>query len=191
MCHCKHCKLHEFLNPFVTSLVSELTNHITTGTSEEMDGETGQDFSSYFPHFVLVVRDFFLSLEINGRCCTSDEYLEHALRLKPGVSERVKSYNKPRECLREYFPHRNCYTLPRPVDSDLQLKTMERVAMSDIRPEFLHLAENAVGGIIEAAREFKINNNTITGKRKLCPLNLFCPLQPQYLLQSCLEIDMF
>ncbi len=47
------------------------------------------DFMCVFPSFVWAVRDFTLVLIKEDKPITSDEYLEGALKLKPGGKKRV------------------------------------------------------------------------------------------------------
>ena len=46
---------------------------------------------------------------------TMDEYLETALTLKPWSAPNAAQYNMPRQCIKEFFPNRKCFTLPQPV----------------------------------------------------------------------------
>ena len=80
--------------PFSCSLVSKLTEHIKVKSSA--GDEDGEDFDQYFPSFIWVVRDFTLEKIIDGKEVTSDEYMEHCLKLKKGRSKDVANYNLAR-----------------------------------------------------------------------------------------------
>ena len=56
---------------------------------------------------------------------TTKEYLENALCERPGTSDRVNRYNKPRNCIKHFFPDRSCFVLPRPVDDEVKLRYVE------------------------------------------------------------------
>lgn len=81
---------------------------LSRGDEDTADNSTSGDVS---PHFIWVVRDFSLSLKIDQRTCTADEYLEHALKDKPGT--RNSQRNEVRKKIREFFPTRKCFTLKR------------------------------------------------------------------------------
>ncbi|KAJ7304021.1 hypothetical protein JRQ81_011540 [Phrynocephalus forsythii] len=87
--------------------VSELTNHIKTKASDGSPREDGggfpDEFASFFPTFIWVVRDFTLQLALeDGRPITEDQYLEKALerkeedlpesKLNPEFVEQARSF---------------------------------------------------------------------------------------------------
>lgn len=82
---------------------------ISRNEDDGTDCDTTDDVFS--PFFIWVVRDFSLSLNIEHRPCTADEYLEHALNDKPGA--RNFQRNEVRKKIREFFPTRRCFTLKR------------------------------------------------------------------------------
>ena len=55
-----------------------MSKHIQTNAADETD----DNFDSFFPHFVYVLRDFSLKTEVEGHIMTSDEYLEDCLNTK-------------------------------------------------------------------------------------------------------------
>ena len=83
--------------------------------SRNEDDSAGDDTADdvFSPFFIWVVRDFSLSLKIDQLPCTADEYLEHALKDKPGA--RNLQRNEVRKKIREFFPARKCFTLKRSV----------------------------------------------------------------------------
>ncbi|XP_069863597.1 guanylate-binding protein 7-like [Dipodomys merriami] len=83
---------------YVTEL-TELIRAKSTKKSDEMDDS--DEFVSFFPDFVWVVRDFILELKLDDQPITEDEYLENALKLIPGTrgrfgkgKSRVQAYNQ-------------------------------------------------------------------------------------------------
>ena len=64
------------------SYVTELTKHIKMKSNKDEDDD--RTYVRFLPSFVWAVRDFDLELEIDGKPITSDEYLENALKEKPG-----------------------------------------------------------------------------------------------------------
>ena len=70
--------------------VTELTERIkvkssSNASSDEEEGVDAQ-FVQFFPNFVWAVRDFTLQLRIDNRDVTADQYLEHSLELKKGMT---------------------------------------------------------------------------------------------------------
>ena len=144
--------------------MQELTEHIKTKDNKEEDGN---HFNKYFPFFFLLLRDFFLDLSLDGQTCTPDQYLENALKLKPGRGRKISDYNEPRECIRSYFPQRKCFTLCKPVDEDAKLRNLDTVDERQIRPEFLAQAKEATDAILAEAKPMTVDGNLINGSRKI------------------------
>ncbi|KAI1886337.1 hypothetical protein AGOR_G00212960 [Albula goreensis] len=117
--------------------VSELTEHIkvksTTGSEDE---DESSEFMRFFPSFVWAVRDFTLTLELDGKPVSSDEYLENALKLKPGHGKQAMAYNMPRNCLRNYFPTRKCFVFDCPASAE-KMKVLDDLTDGDLEPSFV------------------------------------------------------
>ena len=60
------------------SLVVNLTKVIHTNRSSG-GNDSGQEYASFFPHFIYCIRDFMLELERDGMPLTPNEYMEDAL----------------------------------------------------------------------------------------------------------------
>ncbi|XP_030641362.1 guanylate-binding protein 1-like [Chanos chanos] len=125
--------------------VTELSQQIkvkSAGPSSAGDEEDGQDsqFVKFFPNFVWAVRDFTLDRKIDGRDVTEDEYLEFALKLKKGLGKNVINYNLPRQCIRNYFPSRKCFTFPFPTTRE-NMSNLERMDVNDLCPDFRETAD--------------------------------------------------
>ncbi|XP_076151636.1 uncharacterized protein LOC143134838 isoform X2 [Alosa pseudoharengus] len=118
--------------------VTELTEHIKVKSSEH---NRNTELMLVFPSFVWTVRDFTLELELKGEPITADEYLEHALRLKPGSSPDVKKHNKVRQSLRDFFAVRRCFVMVRPAGCTA-MKRMEELTDADLEPSFVQQAQD-------------------------------------------------
>uniref|UniRef100_A0A8C8SPN0 GB1/RHD3-type G domain-containing protein n=1 Tax=Pelusios castaneus TaxID=367368 RepID=A0A8C8SPN0_9SAUR len=119
--------------------VTELTEHIkvkAAGEGGRQEEEDSAEFVRFFPAFVWAVRDFTLQLKLNGREISEDEYLEHALKLKPGHGKEVAVYNTTRDCLRNYFPTRKCFVFMPPVPGE-QMSQLAALPDSALHPQFL------------------------------------------------------
>ncbi|NWX50536.1 GBP7 protein, partial [Steatornis caripensis] len=67
--------------------VIKLSEHVKLKEApkkSEDELEDSEKFVLFFPNFVWAVRDFTLQLELDGKEISEDEYLENALKLKPG-----------------------------------------------------------------------------------------------------------
>ncbi|KAL1280784.1 hypothetical protein QQF64_015384 [Cirrhinus molitorella] len=118
--------------------VAEIADNIKIRSTEAADEEEEENskFVQFFPSFIWVVRDFTLELEIEGKKVTEDNYLEFALQLKKGVSAKISKYNLPRQCIRSYFPSRNCFVFPSPASPE-NMKRLESMQERDLVPDFL------------------------------------------------------
>ncbi|XP_023660971.2 guanylate-binding protein 2-like isoform X1 [Paramormyrops kingsleyae] len=116
--------------------VTELTEHIKVKSQQDEYEDESTEFLRVFPSFVWSVRDFTLTLEHDGKPITADEYLNNALKLKPGHSKAVQMYNMPRSCLRNYFPTRKCFVFDRPARTE-KMRILDTLADADLDPSFV------------------------------------------------------
>ncbi|XP_056600348.1 guanylate-binding protein 1 [Triplophysa dalaica] len=117
--------------------ITEISEQIKIRSAEAgEEGDEDSQFVRFFPSFVWVVRDFTLSLEIDGNEVTEDEYLDFALQLKKGVNKKTSDYNLPRECIRSYFPSRKCFVFPSPASPD-NMRRLETLQERDLVQGFL------------------------------------------------------
>uniref|UniRef100_A0A0D9S6T6 Guanylate binding protein 1 n=1 Tax=Chlorocebus sabaeus TaxID=60711 RepID=A0A0D9S6T6_CHLSB len=117
--------------------VTELTHRIRSKSSpDENENEDSADFVSFFPDFVWTLRDFSLDLEADGQPITADEYLTYSLKLKKGTSEKDKTFNLPRLCIRKFFPKKKCFVFDRPVHCK-KLAQLEKLHDEELDPEFV------------------------------------------------------
>ncbi|XP_062391452.1 guanylate-binding protein 1-like isoform X2 [Sardina pilchardus] len=119
--------------------VTELAEHIKVKSCDAARDDS--EFVKFFPSFIWAVRDFTLERKIDGQDATEDEYLEFALKLKPGNSKKVNDHNLPRECIRKYFPSRKCFTFPFPSRPE-DVKRLESLSQSELAPAFLEVTEH-------------------------------------------------
>nr|XP_032631852.1 guanylate-binding protein 1-like isoform X4 [Chelonoidis abingdonii] len=118
--------------------VTELTERIkvkVAGEGGRQEGEDSAEFVRFFPAFVWAVRDFVLQLQLDGREITEDEYLENALKLKPGSSKQDQPYNLPRKCIRQFFPARKCFVFVQPASRKCLLR-LEELWEDELDSEF-------------------------------------------------------
>ncbi|XP_002715558.2 guanylate-binding protein 3 [Oryctolagus cuniculus] len=118
---------------YVTEL-TELIRAKSSPTSHEVEDST--EFVSFFPDFIWAVRDFTLELKLNGQPITEDEYLENALKLIPGKNPRIENSNKPRTCIRYFFPKRKCFVFDRPTSDKNLLICIEEVPEDQLELNF-------------------------------------------------------
>ncbi|XP_071198201.1 guanylate-binding protein 1-like, partial [Salvelinus alpinus] len=130
--------------------VTELTEHIKV-KSNQRDGEESSEYLRYFPSFVWTVRDFTLTLEVDGRPITANEYLENALKLRTGHSKKDQAYNLPRSCLRNYFSPRWCFVFERPASGD-KMRRMEELTDADLEPAFVEQAKEFCDHVFKEAK---------------------------------------
>uniref|UniRef100_A0A8C3FH90 GB1/RHD3-type G domain-containing protein n=1 Tax=Chrysemys picta bellii TaxID=8478 RepID=A0A8C3FH90_CHRPI len=71
----------------------------------------------------------------DGQEITEDEYLENALKLKPGSSEEDQHYNLPRKCIRQFFPARKCFGFVPPAGWQ-HLARLEELREDELEPKF-------------------------------------------------------
>ncbi|CAI5703773.1 unnamed protein product [Peronospora effusa] len=120
------------------SLVINLSKHIQTSSSSNKEtGNNGGDrLHEFFPSFMWVVRDFTLQLLDNGKPISSKQYLENALQPTGGYSDDAVEKDQIRALLSDFFRHRDCVTLVRPVDDEQKLRNLPQVPYEELRHEF-------------------------------------------------------
>ncbi|XP_032814274.1 guanylate-binding protein 2-like isoform X1 [Petromyzon marinus] len=152
--------------------VANMTEHVRTKIHQRED-EVGQDFKRYFPSFVVCVRDFTLKLEIEGKACDADQYLEHCLGIrKKGMTANCRSFNEQRELLSSFFKKRKCFVFPMPTHPE-DLHKLETISEQQLNPEFLQTAEDFTTHILQTAHIKHVDNAVLTGP-------LFLKLTEQY-----------
>ncbi|XP_036302755.1 guanylate-binding protein 5 [Pipistrellus kuhlii] len=96
--------------------VIELSNHLSTVSPPDLDGvEDAADAVSFCPDLVWTLRDFYLSLEADGKHITADDYLENSLKLKEDTDENHQIFNLPRRCIQTFFARKKCFVFNSPT----------------------------------------------------------------------------
>ncbi|XP_042560236.1 guanylate-binding protein 1-like, partial [Clupea harengus] len=134
--------------------VAELTDHIqikSPGARDEDGDEEDSMFVRLFPDFIWAVRDFTLERKIDGRDVSEDEYLDFALQLKKGQSTKILTYNQPRQCIRNYFPARKCFTFPFPTLT-CNMAHLDSMDEADLCPDFLSVAKRFCSYVFSESR---------------------------------------
>lgn len=142
------------------SLVAELAKFIKLQANGDQDG---YQLQAFFPAFLWLVRDFSLELMVQGEAITTDDYLEQALQPVKGDPKRVGGKNQIRECIKNFFPNRSCFTLKRPVEDEQQLQNLAHTSISDFRPEYLEQVRTLIKKIYHGVKPKKLFGNTLNG----------------------------
>lgn len=145
------------------SLVVNLTKHIHVRSQQSEEADES-DYAAYFPAFFWVVRDFSLQLvDEKGDKITSRDYLERALAEQKGFSEAIENKNRIRRLLKGFFPERDCFTLVRPTNSEEQLRKLDLMEISDLRPEFQTQVYKLRERILTKVRPKTLNGRALSG----------------------------
>ncbi|KAK9979975.1 hypothetical protein ABG768_013377 [Culter alburnus] len=143
--------------------VSELAEKIKIRSAEAAEEEDSK-YVIFFPSFIWVVRDFTLELVIDGKKVTENEYLEFALQLKKGVNKKTSDYNLPRQCIRTYFPSRNCFVFPSPASPE-NMTRLESLQERDLVPDFLEVTDRFCDHIFDKSLVKTLKGgHKVTGK---------------------------
>lgn len=116
--------------------VTEMTDLLRTRNSSDLNKNEELADMSFFPDLVWTLRDFYLSLERDGRAITSDEYLENSLKLKEGSDERTEILNLPRLCIQKFFPVKKCFVFDSPAKRN-KLSRLQTLNSDELNPEFV------------------------------------------------------
>ncbi|KAK9918012.1 hypothetical protein WJX75_000546 [Coccomyxa subellipsoidea] len=144
------------------SLVTEMTKHIRVRAGNAA-GESEAELSNFTPSFLWLLRDFYLTLEEEGRTITPKEYLETALQPIRGQGRSVEAKNAIRESIKALFPNRDCFALKRPMSDENQLSRLETVPPSQLRPEFREGLERLTRLIFARAQPKRLGSQIISG----------------------------
>ncbi|XP_063061959.1 guanylate-binding protein 1-like [Engraulis encrasicolus] len=151
--------------------VTELTDQIRVKSAGGGRDEDGEDISEdcefvrFFPSFLWAVRDFTLERKIDGRDVSDDEYLDFALQLKKGLSPKIVTYNLPRQCIRNFFPTRKCFTFPFPTSAD-KMKCLDSMPESQLEPDFRQVADRFCTYVFSESRTKTVQGgHKVTGSR--------------------------
>ena len=128
------------------SFVANLSQHVQVKAKQSSEGETdtgteieseSNALSSFFPSFMWVIRDFALELvDEDYNDITEVDYLNNCLKQQDGFSSDVLEKNRIRKSLTNFFTHRDCATIVRPLDDETKLQQIDNEPYESLRPEF-------------------------------------------------------
>ena len=103
-----------------------------------------------WPTLVWVLRDFMLELaDSEGNPISSNQYLEKVLR-EENKGKNSESFGKMRESILQTFASRQCITLPRPVNEEEDLQSLDAVPGDKLRREFTKGVKKVKKAMMEA-----------------------------------------
>lgn len=140
----------------------ELVGKLSEKMSLRLD-EDDHDLQALFPALFLVVRDFFLDLEIDGTPCTSDQYLEHCLKNKRSHTPEGRKRNMLRDTLKFLFAKRCCVTLPRPTGDEKKLKNVDLLGKEELNPDFCYKVKDLCRQIHKDAKPKRFRGGHMKG----------------------------
>jgi hypothetical protein len=145
------------------SFISQMSKAIAI----RADGaDEATDFEDAFPHLLWVLRDFSLSLQVDGGEMSPNEYLESSLRSERGISDEISARNRVRMLLTTFFSKRDCATLPRPVTDESELSQLGQAgSRTAFRPAFNEQLQALRKQVLDAAAERpkRLNGLTLRG----------------------------
>ena len=142
------------------SLAAHLSNAITTNSNIDKDDL----LTELSPKFIWIIRDFTLEKihPETGEEISSKEYLELCLRNKR-CGKGANDNNIIRQNIIKFFPERDCVTLIRPVDSEEDLKRLNKIPYNNLKPEFKMEFKTLKDKIFKEALPKKLNGKKLTG----------------------------
>ena len=142
------------------SLAAHLSNAITTNSNIDKDDL----LTELSPKFIWIIRDFTLEKihPETGEEISSKEYLELCLRNKR-CGKGANDNNIIRQNIIKFFQERDCVTLIRPVDSEEDLKRLNKIPYNDLKPEFKMEFKTLKDKIFKEALPKKLNGKKLTG----------------------------
>lgn len=139
------------------SLAAHISNSIVSD-------DKNSAISELAPKFIWLIRDFSLEKihPDTGEEITSKEYLELCLNKK--ISGKNSNENNIiRENIIKYFHERDCLTLCRPVDSEEELKRLNRIPFSNLNTDFKTEILNLKNEIFKNSQPKKFQGKKLTG----------------------------
>ena len=142
------------------SLAAHLSNAITTNSNIDKDDL----LTELSPKFIWIIRDFTLEKihPETGEEISSKEYLELCLKNKR-CGKGANDNNIIRQNIIKFFPERDCVTLIRPVDSEEDLKRLNKIPYNNLKPEFKMEFKTLKDKIFKEALPKKLNGKKLTG----------------------------
>jgi hypothetical protein len=115
------------------SLAAHISNAISTNSGIDKEAL----ITELSPKFIWVLRNFTLEKihPETGQEISSKEYMEMCLRNKTS-GKNSKDNNLIRHNILKYFPERDCFTLVRPVESEQDLKRLNKIPFENLKSTF-------------------------------------------------------
>lgn len=136
----------------------------TSSIPNESDSDKNSELAEYFPSLLWLLRDFHLKLEdTSGREITEKEYLERSLQNVKGSTDAIEEKNQTRSMIRTYFPERDCYTMVRPVENEIDLQNLQHLDNKQLRSEFVTQAKKFRALVLQKVKPKMFMNKPLTG----------------------------
>lgn len=122
------------------ALVAQLIRTVTVTEGDEAANEYA--LASYAPKFLWLLRDFVLEVrDMSGRKVSSQMYLESSLSDMPvldsKISRGLEQNQRVRSAILSFFRNRDCLTMVRPAVDERDVRQLQFLPDSRIRPEFM------------------------------------------------------
>lgn len=143
------------------SLAAHLSNSIACNTSIDKENLIAE----LAPRFIWVIRDFTLEKVHfeSGLPISSDEYMESCLRKKNSKKNSIEN-NMIRETIIKYFTYRECITLPRPAESEDELRNLKNMRLEELKTEFKLEFLNLKNKVFKEASPKRIKGKKMNGE---------------------------
>ncbi len=143
------------------SLAAHLSSSIAFNTSVDKESL----ITELAPKFIWVIRDFSLEKvhPETGEPVSSNDYMDLCLRRKIS-GKNSKENNIIRENILKYFKFRDCITLPRPVETENELRNLKNIRLDDLKTEFKLEFMNLKNKVYKETIPKRINNKKMNGE---------------------------
>ena len=146
------------------SLVINLTKNIHIKSQASHEDIDTEEYGTYFPSFMWVVRDFTLQLvDSEGEPISSKDYLEKALENQKGFSDNIEQKNRIRRLLKSFFKERDCCTMIRPLTNEDNLQNLAQMELDELRADFVEQIMQLRRKVINRVKPKMLNGKKLTG----------------------------
>uniref|UniRef100_H2ZS93 GB1/RHD3-type G domain-containing protein n=1 Tax=Latimeria chalumnae TaxID=7897 RepID=H2ZS93_LATCH len=80
-----------------------------------------------------------------------------------GMTESIRECNFRRECIRDFFPYRKCFTFPRPIDSK-NLKHLDKIPDNELIKDFVEVSKKFCNYIYDSAKPKRVQGAVLNGR---------------------------
>lgn len=165
------------------SLAAHLSNSIAVNTNVSLNknnninnnNETTESIiSELSPKFIWLIRDFTLEKihPETGEEISSKEYLELCLN-KKSLGRNSSENNIIRDNIIKYFHDRDCFTLPRPIDNEDNIKNLINQPFESLNSEYKIEFMNLKNEVFKNSKIKKFKGKRLTGKSLYELINTF------------------